>query len=89
MLFIERLLCTGLLWAAIACACMGCASIEYQDKAGNTLKINRFAWQSKIGRISAESGGARLVVENYDSESQAIELAKAAVTLAGTVAGAK
>jgi hypothetical protein len=55
---------------------VGCRSISYTDKAGNSLKINSFVWDSSIGSLSASNGVDSVTLTNYASspDQQALQL---------------
>lgn len=59
---------------------LGCRQIEVQLPNGNTVRYTNFLNNTKIGRmeISAPSG-EKLIVENMDSESKALDVAAAAI----------
>ena len=72
--------CVLALLLLLASALPGCMTATYTDGAsGTSVTIQKFAWETKIGHLEASNGASKIVVDNYDSESQAIELAKQAV----------
>jgi ribosomal protein L33 len=77
---------TVLLAAIAALACSGCMTATYTaPDNGGKLTLTKFCWETKIGRLEATDGQRKIVVENYDSTSQAIQLAETAVKALGAV----
>jgi len=60
--------------------CDGCRVIEYTDGKGRSLKVTNYFFDTKIGKATAHSGdGDEMTIENYDSESQAIQAVRDAI----------
>lgn len=54
----------------------GCRTISYTDKAGNSLQIQSFVWDSSIGEMTASNGKDSITLKNYNSspDKQAMQL---------------
>lgn len=67
----------------------GCTSFTYTSPKGETCKLTRFGFDTKVGQIKASSSTttqpATLVIENLDTTAQAIQLGKDAIELAKTL----
>jgi hypothetical protein len=55
---------------------VGCRTISYTDKSGNSLKIQSFVWDASIGSMSATNGTDSITLSNYNSspDKQALQL---------------
>src|ERR1035437_9521328 len=55
----------------------GCVTATYTDGKGRKLTVTSGIFNTKIGKVTAITGdGDSLTMENYDAESQALELAR-------------
>jgi hypothetical protein len=65
----------------VLCGSLGCRTISYSDATGRTFSHSNFAFDTKVGRISVRktADGEEVTIENLDSQSQALQLAREAI----------
>jgi hypothetical protein len=62
----------------------GCSHMQYTSSDGASITINRFGYDTKIGRLHAErspNNVASIDIENWDSQSRMAEVALALAKL--------
>jgi low affinity Fe/Cu permease len=57
----------------------GCRSFEYTDASGRRFNYSNFAFDSKIGKLTITTPNEVITIENLDSQSQALQVAREAL----------
>lgn len=63
-----------LIFILIVLSLTSCRTINYTDKAGNSLKINSFCWDTSIGSMTATNGTESISLNNYNSQPDQMAL---------------